>query len=225
MRNNEKRGAANLSAAGSAAGHPCISGYSTAAFIDRIEALECEYAGREKPKDLILVTGDSDVVLWQTLEKDLLPWTAWNCGFGGATTIQTAYYADRLILPNRPVRVILNAGDNDLGYGTTPAEVVQDTDWFVSKVHGAFPDALIYIMSIKRTEMRDALWSAIQETNRRLADYASKQKNVRFVDATTPMINADQSVRTELYRPDRLHLNEAGYRVFAEIVRQALARE
>lgn len=199
--------------------------YSTTAFIDRIQELERQNASRVKPEDLILVTGDSDIVLWRTLENDLRPRNAWNCGFGGATTIQTAYYADRLILPNRPARVVLNAGDNDLGYGTTPAEVVQDTDWFVSKVHGAFPDVLIYIMSIKRTEIRETLWGAVQETNRRLTDYALYQKNVRFVDATTPMINADQSVRTELYRSDRLYLNEAGYRVFAEIVRQTLARE
>jgi len=199
--------------------------YSTKAFSCRIAELEVQHAKQIKPADLILVTGDSDITYWSTLEEDLLPWNAWNCGFGGATTRQVAYYADRLILPHRPSRVILNAGDNDLGKGATPEEVVGDTDWFVSKLLEAVPDVRIFIMSLKRTELREPFWKKIQETNRRLGEYAHGDQRLRFVNVTTVMLHPDQSVRTDLYRDDRLHLNEAGYRVFAGVIRQALAGE
>jgi hypothetical protein len=202
---------------------PRIPDYTTVKHLSQIEAIERNYNGVKPPEGLIIVTGDSDVVLWDTLQEDLAPHPAWNCGFGGGTVIQAAYYADRIVIPYQPAVVILNAGDNDLGVGTTVEEVVQDTEWFVSKIQAALPDTLIYIMSIKYTEARNYIQDKLEETNRQLVTLTAGRQNVRFVDVTSAMLNADGSVRTELYRKDRLHMSPEGYRIYANVISKALA--
>ncbi len=45
---------------------------------------------------------------------------------------------------------------------------------------------------------------------------------VRFLDISDMVLTPDGRSRTELFGPDRLHFNEAGYKLLAERVRPYL---
>ena len=41
---------------------------------------------------------------------------------------------------------------------------------------------------------------------------------MRFIDVATPMLGSDGQPRPELFGPDRLHMNRAGYALWRDIV-------
>jgi lysophospholipase L1-like esterase len=49
--------------------------------------------------------------------------------------------------------------------------------------------------------------------------YAEQHPLVDYVDVFTPMLTADGSPRTELFRKDALHLNDQGYALWRKIIR------
>ncbi|HYV37853.1 MAG TPA: hypothetical protein VE988_19365, partial [Gemmataceae bacterium] len=49
-----------------------------------------------------------------------------------------------------------------------------------------------------------------------------KMPHVRFLDISDMVLTPDGKSRTELFGPDRLHFNEAGYKLLAERVRPFL---
>lgn len=72
--------------------------------------------------------GSSSIRLWDTLAKDFDP-RVLNLGFGGSTLEAFDYFFQRLITPVNPRSLLLYAGDNDLGDGRDPEQVVS---WFRS---------------------------------------------------------------------------------------------
>jgi lysophospholipase L1-like esterase len=64
----------------------------------------------------------------------------------------------------------------------------------------------------------------IQQVNQRLQAIAESEPGVMFVSTAHAYLNADGKPRAEFFRDDRLHLNEDGYRIWAAILKDALAR-
>jgi lysophospholipase L1-like esterase len=72
--------------------------------------------------------------------------------------------------------------------------------------------------SITRRQLLDNMKAA----NRLIESYAQKKKNLLFIDVFTPMLNSDNEPRKELFTSDGLHLNAAGYELWASIIRPYL---
>jgi hypothetical protein len=61
--------------------------------------------------------------------------------------------------------VVLYAGVDDLIWGRTPEEVLDEFQHFVGLIHAALPNTLIYFVSIKRTRLFESHWAAMKRTN------------------------------------------------------------
>lgn len=175
----------------------------------------------------ILFTGSSSINLWQTLAEDMAPLPVLNRGFGGAHLDHVNRYASRIVLPYQPRLIALYAGENDLsGFSDkTPDTVCADFDHFVELVHAELPETRIAYLSIKHSPLRHAIAEKQRETNERIHKRTSKDKRLSYIDVSTPLLGPDGAPRRELYRFDKLHLNEEGYRIWTAALRPKLEHD
>jgi lysophospholipase L1-like esterase len=186
-----------------------------------ITAYEAADKTNPPPKDAILFLGSSSIKLWQSLAHDFPEYKVINRGFGGSHLADCISVVDRIVIPYRPRIILLYAGDNDIAEGETPEQIFSDFKTFVQKVHAALPKTQIAYVSIKPSIDRRSLLDHMKLTNRLIEAYTQREKNTLFIDVFTPMLNKGEP-RKELFDADGLHLNGAGYQLWASIIRPYL---
>ncbi|MBC7681007.1 MAG: GDSL family lipase [Ferruginibacter sp.] len=169
--------------------------------------------------DGVLFVGSSTIRMWTSLSDDFrqVP-VIINRGFGGSTMADCNYFVRELVIRYKPKQVLVYAGDNDLSEGRSPADVRDSFAKFVRSVRAELPEARISYISIKPSPLRLELLPKIRQTNTLIADYVHTVKDVRYIDIFQPMLDAEGQPRPELFLPDRLHLNDAGYRLWKSII-------
>ncbi|MBV9926793.1 MAG: hypothetical protein JOZ96_17370 [Acidobacteria bacterium] len=170
------------------------------------------------PEGAVLFIGSSSIRLWQTLAEDFPGSKVINRGFGGSQLADSVLYAERIVVPYRPRMVVLYAGDNDLADGKTPQQVFEDYKAFVSRVRQKLPRTKIAFLSIKPSPARAALLPKVREANELVKAYASRGKRLIYIDVFTPMLGGEGMPRPELFGPDKLHMNQEGYRLWKAVV-------
>lgn len=183
-----------------------------------------EQDAKNKPHvDGVLFIGSSSIRLWD-LKQSFPELAATNRGFGGCSLSDVAHFAERLVLPHQPRLVIVYAGDNDIASGKTPEQVLEAYRQLVHTIHAALPQTRIAFISIKPSLARWKLVEKMREANRAIAAIAAADPRLEFIDVDAPMLGPDQLPRPELFRDDGLHLNSAGYKLWAEQVRPVIDR-
>ena len=169
--------------------------------------------------DGVLFVGSSTIRMWSHLAQDFrqVP-VLLNRGFGGSTMRDCNALVRELVIQYKPRQVMVYAGDNDLAEGRTPDGVLRSFMNFVRSVRAELPDTRISYISIKPSPLRLALLPHIRETNVLIARYIQTVANSRYIDIFNPMLTADGLPRPELFLADRLHLNEAGYRLWQSVI-------
>jgi lysophospholipase L1-like esterase len=162
--------------------------------------------------------GSSSIRLWDTLAADFPGQNVVNIGFGGSTLAACAHFFRRLVPPAGPRAVVLYAGDNDLGDGCSPEDVLASFKSLAGQLRSALPTTRLAFLAIKPSLARWHLEAAIESTNRLVAAEIATWRNARYVDLHHSMLGADGRPRPGLYAADGLHLSPAGYRAWAEIV-------
>lgn len=168
----------------------------------------------------VVFVGSSTVRMWTRLSQDFsrVPGGIVNRGFGGSTLADCALFARDLVVRYKPRQVVLYAGDNDLAEGRTPLQVLDSFARFANTVRAELPDARISFISVKPSPSREQLMPQIRETNHVISAYLNLLPNSEYIDIHTPMLGADGRPRPELFRGDRLHLTDEGYRLWQSVV-------
>jgi hypothetical protein len=188
----------------------------------RFEALD-----RQSPPEpgAVLFVGSSSIKMWRSLESDFRPLRVLRRGLGSAGVEDMTRFADRIVIPYRPRRVVFYGGDNDLAYGRTPWQVLTDFAAFVKRVRRDLPGVEITFLAIKPSPARTALLPKIREANGLVRSFTQEHEGLSYIDVYTPMLDAQGVPRRELYKPDGLHLSDAGYDLWAEVVGRGLGQE
>lgn len=186
-----------------------------------IAAFEVADRKSPPPKDAVLFVGSSSIRLWKTLQSDFPDLPIINRGFGGSHIPDSTHFADRIIFPYQPSKVVLYAGDNDIASGASPEKVLADFQLFVEKVQTRLPKTKIYFLAIKPSPSRWYLSPQASEANRLVKRYARFRAKVEFIDVWSPLIKNGRP-DASLYEKDRLHLNRAGYERWIPAVKDAL---
>lgn len=184
------------------------------------EIAKFEEADRNSPppKGAVLFIGSSSIRLWQNLAEDFPKAKVINRGFGGSELSDSVFYIDRIVVPYQPKTIVLYAGDNDLAAGKTPQQVFADYRLFVERVRQKLPQTKIAYISIKPSPARIALLDKAKEVNQQVRAYAAQYQRLAYIDVLTPMLNREGAPRPELFGPDKLHMNRAGYELWKSIV-------
>jgi lysophospholipase L1-like esterase len=166
--------------------------------------------------------GSSSIVKWTQIAQDLAPAPIIKRGFGGSLLSDSEHYADRIIIPYKPKRVFVYAGDNDLAASRAPAAVAKSFTDLAEKVHAALPATHVWFITIKPSPSRVALLDAMVKTNGLIRDFAADHPYVSVVDVFTPMLK-DGKPRPELFVSDNLHMNADGYKLWTSLIKPLLA--
>jgi lysophospholipase L1-like esterase len=186
-----------------------------------IRAFEKRDRQQPPPEGAVLFVGSSSIRLWNLSES--FPGVATiNRGFGGSQLVDSVQFAERIVIPYRPKLIVVYAGDNDIAAGKMPTQVAGDFKQFVGKVRPALPETPIAFLSIKPSIKRWALIDRIRAANRLIEQYTADHDQLLYVDVFAPMLGPDGQPRKELFRDDGLHLNAAGYKLWATALKPVL---
>src|SRR5262245_32023382 len=184
-----------------------------------VRELERDRTRRGLPNHAAVFYGSSSIRLWTTLAEDLGDLRVVNIGFGGSTLEACVWFFDRLVLPTRPASLVVYAGDNDLGDGRTPNQVVGSFKQLVGTVERSLPRIPFGYMSIKPSPARAALMNQIVETNDAIRQEVMRHAAAFYIDVFTPMLDPNGEPRRDLFLADGLHLSRAGYHLWAVVLR------
>jgi len=167
--------------------------------------------------------GSSSIRLWETLTEDFKDIDAVNLGFGGSTLEACVWYFDRIIGPYKPSRIIIYAGDNDIGDGKKPEEVFSFFKQLVAHIEKHYGDIACYFISIKPSIIRWELIDKIKYTNKLIETHIIKSnKNWHYINIFNIMIDESGYPIKQYFELDGLHLNTQGYQLWKQIVAAAL---
>ena len=180
------------------------------------------YISKTKEQDFILY-GSSTLRLWKDAKTDLAVSHLSNLAFGGATLAACQAFAEKLLTTKiTNGKIIIYAGDNDLGSGLTVHEVVRDYKNFLSTVKEILPEFEVFIISIKPCPFRRHLRKEIEEVNLCLKKYITNKENWNFIDIHSSMLEAYGADKNTFYSDDPLHMNDVGYALLSKKIRMAI---
>ena len=195
-----------------------VSPYET-----RINELAKQYQSAEKGG--VLLMGSSTMDYWETWQTDIGGRLGYNVGIGGTIVEDWLYAYDKLVKPFEPSVILVFLGGNninDMGHtGEYAASLMAN---LLNKMHTDFPEAEIhYIYSMatpnfyKGGKFNTEYGRFIDE----MKGLVAKTDWLNGID-TFNYFTKDGEVRKDLFRTDGIHLNEEGYKVFAEIINNAV---
>lgn len=187
-----------------------------------IAAFEAKDKEAPPAKGSIVFIGSSSIRLWATLEQDFPNHRVLNRGFGGSQIADSVYFADRIVTPYAPRMVVMYAGGNDLNAKKTPKQVFADFKAFVAKVRAALPEMEIAYISSAPNPKRWAQIENVRALNKSVAEFCAKTPGMKFIDVHPVMLGPDGLPKPDIFREDKLHMNDKGYRLWTEVVGKAL---
>jgi lysophospholipase L1-like esterase len=198
------------------------------AYIDEINAFKKQdsiayaYAGKHP----IVFAGSSSFRLWKNIDTAFSGYPVLNRGFGGSTLTDLIRYANDVIIKYSPKQVVIYCGENDLASAdSVSAEIVlQRFKELFRIIREKLPNEFITYISIKPSPSRINIQPKVIEANRLIKIFLNSKDRTSFVDVYTPMLNADGSMRSELFIEDKLHMNAKGYEIWQKLIQPYLLR-
>jgi lysophospholipase L1-like esterase len=177
-------------------------------------------AGGNRQACMIWFVGSSSMHNWTSLERDMMPWDARNRGIGGATMDEITMRFGNDAPGPVPRAIIYYAGENDIAFGTTAQQAIVKLGAFIEAKRRRMGRVPLLVISLKPSPTR---WGqrpqqdAYNIAARRLAD---AQDDVDFVDIVPSLLIRGQP--GPFYVEDGIHMNAAGYALWAAVIRAAL---
>ncbi len=188
-----------------------------------IATFEAQDRENPPPKGALLFIGSSTIVRWK-MNQDYPEHKVINRGFGGSQIEDSAYYADRVVIPYVPRAVYLRAGGNDLNAGKSVEQVFNDYKNFVAKVHAKLPETDIYFISLSPSIARWKQHDKEQELNNLVKEFIAGKPHLKYIETYDMVLGADGQPRPDLFVDDKLHFNAEGNTLLAERVRPYLPK-
>ncbi|WP_353720528.1 GDSL-type esterase/lipase family protein [Dyadobacter sp. 676] len=168
--------------------------------------------------------GSSSFTLWTSLYDDFAEIRPINLGFGGSTLAACVWFFERIMASvTAPRRFVIYAGDNDLGDGRHPMEVLLFYRQLIGLIRGRFGDIPCFFVSIKPSLQRWEIIGSIRTTNELIHEETEKDPNQHYIDVFPLMVNYQGYPRKSLFEEDGLHLSTDGYAIWKKTIRENLS--
>jgi len=200
----------------------CGANNNSSRWEPEIKAFEAQDRTNPPPNGAVLFIGSSSIRLWTNLAEAFPSMATLRRGFGGSYLPDQTAFAERIIFPYRPSKIVVYAGENDIARGDSPQDVSKAFRAFVGKMHDKFPKTPIFYISIKPAPSRWHLSPQEREANRLIRSYCRRHKLLQFIDIWPLLLDQNGRPSSSLFVADQLHLNEKGYALWAKEIRQAL---
>lgn len=165
-------------------------------------------------KKKVVFVGSSSFTRWDDLETVFKDYHAINRGFGGSTLEQANAYINELVFAYKPKQVVIYSGENDIAEGTSAEQTYNRFITFYTNLRKGLPKANIIYISMKLSPSRMKFADNVNKANAMIKEYVSKQKNARFIDVNSKMLDSNGAPRPELFVEDMLHMKPEGYAIW-----------
>ncbi|HEY0244556.1 MAG TPA: GDSL-type esterase/lipase family protein [Mucilaginibacter sp.] len=167
--------------------------------------------------------GSSSIRQWVSLEKDFADLKPVNLGFGGSTLAACVWFFERIMVNYKPKKLIIYAGDNDLGDGRHPEEVFIFFQQLTVRATQRFGNIPCYYISLKPSPSRWHLADHFKFANTLIEhEIANHLPTWRYIDLFDKMLGADGLPKKEYFLNDGLHLSTAGYQLWTDIIKKQI---
>ncbi len=176
------------------------------------------------PSDAILFAGSSSIRLWADLAKDMAPYPVIQRGYGGAKLSDFSFFAARIIYPHPSRAIVLFIANDITGSEAdkTPEEVRDLFLNVLNTIRQKFAETPVFWIEITPTGLRWKVWPQIEKANQLIREECEKQHDTYFIRTKDEFLNSSGLPKDELFRADRLHLNDKGYAVWTSVIRGEL---
>ncbi len=171
----------------------------------------------------VLFVGSSSIRMWDT-DKWFPDDAVINRGFGGSQISDVLAFADRIVLKYKPRVIVFYAGDNDIAAGKSPERVAADFRQFAELIENQLPGTHILYLPIKPSLARWKLWPTMAEANRLIRRFLETRYHWQYLDTDTVILNQQGQPRDDVFAGDGLHLNDAGYELWTNLVKPCVDR-
>jgi lysophospholipase L1-like esterase len=195
----------------------------------RFRDANAQLAAPMKNENRVVFMGNSITEGWQKYFPAMFPGKPYiNRGIGGQTTPQMLVRFRPDVIALKPKVVVILAGTNDIAGNTGPSTLEMIEDNLASMAELARANGIKVVMS-SVLPVFDYPWKPglepapkIIALNRWMKAYAGKHGAI-YLDYHSAMADARGGMR-EALASDGVHPTEAGYRVMAPLVEQAIQR-
>jgi lysophospholipase L1-like esterase len=187
-------------------------------FEAEIRAFEKADKTHPPPQGAILFTGSSSIRKWTTLARDFNTHKVINRGFGGSQISDLIYYADRIVIPYHPRRIVFFSGTNDLNARKTAEQVFEDFKDFVRKVRAVLPEVEMDYISITTSPSRWHEVEEVKKANGLISSWIRTQDHLTFINVFPATLGENGQPKPEFFLADRLHMNARGYALWTSII-------
>ena len=165
----------------------------------------------DKDKGAVVFLGDSITQGWNSLVNAFPNIHVANRGIGGDTTRGILYRLKADVLDLKPKAIVLLIGTNDIGYGATPEDVVDNIKAILQNIRKYNPNMPIIVCKVMpRSDRNLHVEGKIQQLNSLLEAYVKGQSNMAICDTWSIYADANGDCSKDIF-PDLLHPNAAGY--------------
>jgi lysophospholipase L1-like esterase len=182
-------------------------------FDNEIREFKAQDSIQMPPKKGILFIGSSSIRKWTDLEQRFAGLPIIRRGVGGCTLEQLVnYYTPYILLPYKPKKVFIYAGENDIAEGKTGVFVAQEFVKLWRILEKKLPGADIYFMSVKPSPSRAKYADQVRAANRLVKIFLLSRPKGHYVDVSTPILDqVTGKPEVGYFESDMLHLNKLGY--------------
>lgn len=183
-------------------------------FANEIRAFKRQDSLSSPPRKAFLFIGSSSFRMWNKLAEDFPKQKVINRGFGGSSLPHVIAYADDIIFPYKPRKVVIYCGENDLASGATGAQVVERFETLFNLIRERLPKVPVIFLSIKPSPSRLHLHGQMLEANSGIREFLATRRRATFVDVYSLMLDNQGQPRQDLFLNDNLHMNRSGYEIW-----------
>ena len=193
---------------------------------NKVAAFSVENANYAKGQNVFIGDSITDLYHLDEYYSDLDKAT-YNPGIGGDTTIGVLDRLDVSLFQIAPSNIVLMIGINDINCGYLEDDIVARYTSILDNIKSNLPSSKLFVMSI--LPMHDAMpdYVDLDKNTAIIISINSKikllaeERSYQYMDLFS-LVKDDNNRLVKAYSEDGIHLNDAGFRVWTDLVKPVL---
>lgn len=193
--------------------------WTTTRYDDDVLAVRGQILRRRFFGKPVVFFGSSSFRYWDRMAEDFSSLEVANLGFGGGTAESGLRYSDALLDLVEPGRIVLYFGENDIANdGLDAGSAFDALERLTRRLREKFGPVPIYRLSIKHSPGRWLHAGEFDAFNAMLRDSHAGDQAGGYVDVGSCLIGRNGRPMGRYYEADGVHLNAAGYALWAGVL-------
>jgi lysophospholipase L1-like esterase len=144
---------------------------------------------------------------------------ALNRGFGGSQISDVNHFIEETVLKYEPEVTVLYCGGNDLWARKPALQVLEDFNQFTAKLFERVPDGKLLVLAARPSPKRHSIIETELAFNYLVELKALKDDRITYIRGSCDRYFDEKgNFYMDLFADDLLHMSDAGYKIWNEIL-------